>query len=76
MPRPIVTFHDTVTDTYESREMNDDEFAEFTAMQTQAQADAEAKATADAAAQAAKQAAIAKLAAIGLTADDVNALFG
>ena len=42
----------------------------------QAEADAKAKADADAAKAAAKDAAIAKLAAIGLTADDVNALLG
>ena len=40
------------------------------------EADAKAKADADAAKAAAKSRAIAKLAALGLTADDVNALLG
>ena len=67
---------DCTTGIQTEREQTPEEVAAQAAM-AQAQAD---KAAADAAAQAAKdaakQAAIAKLAAIGLTADDVNALFG
>ena len=67
---------DCTTGIQTEREQTPEEVAAQAAM-AQAQAD---KAAADAAAQAAKdaakQAAIAKLAAIGLTADDVNALLG
>ena len=59
-----------------TRELTADEIAAQAASAAQAQADADAKADADAAKAAAKDAAIAKLAAIGLTADDVNALLG
>ena len=57
-----------------TRELTADEIAAQAASAAQAQADADAKADADAAKAAAKDAAIAKLAALGLTADEVAAL--
>ena len=59
-----------------TRPLTAEEIAAQAAAQAQAEADAKAKADADAAKAAAKDAAIAKLAALGLTADDVNALLG
>lgn len=59
-----------------TRSMTADEIAARAAATAQAEADAKAKADENAAKEAAKQTAIAKLAAIGLTADDVNALLG
>ena len=59
-----------------TRPMTADELAAQAASAAQAVADAAAKADENAAKEAAKQTAIAKLAAIGLTADDVNALLG
>ena len=59
-----------------TRELTADEIAARAAATAQAEADAKAKADENAAKEAAKQTAIAKLAAIGLTADDVNALLG
>jgi hypothetical protein len=68
--RPMVRIHDLATDELIDREMNDDEYAEWEtqqAAQAQAQADAEAKA-------AAREETIAKLAALGLTPEDLAAL--
>lgn len=70
MTRPMIRIHDLSTDTITDREMNDPEFAQFEAEQaTQA-----TEAAAQAEAEAAKVAAQAKLAALGLTADDLKAL--
>jgi len=68
----MVRIHDTATDEVVDREMNDDEFAAWEIRQVeiaQAQADAEAQAAAKADAEA-------KLAALGLTTDDLKALLG
>lgn len=68
--RPMVRFHDLATDEVIDREMNDAEYAEWELQQAanaQAQAEAEAKA-------AAREATIAKLAALGLTPEDLAAL--
>ena len=70
MTRPIVRIHDTSTDQVIDREMNDAEFAQFKADEATQIAAAEAKAQADAV----KAAAQAKLAALGLTTDDLEAL--
>lgn len=70
--RPMVRFHDTATDEIIDREMNDEEYAEHK-LNLAAQAEAEAAALA---AAEAKTAAEAKLATLGLTADDLKALLG
>jgi len=70
MTRPLVRIHNTETDEVIDREMNDAEFAEYKADKATheaAVAEAEAKA-------AAKTAAEGKLAALGLTTDDLRAL--
>jgi hypothetical protein len=58
----------------ETREMNDDEFAQCQVDQAAAQALAAAQATADAAAQAKKDAAAAVLAKLGITQDVLDLL--
>ena len=68
--RPMVRIHDLSTDEIIDREMNDAEFAQYQAeklAQEASQAEAEAKAQA-------KTAAEGKLAALGLTTDDLRAL--
>jgi hypothetical protein len=70
MSRPTITIHDSVTDKIVTREMNDLEFAAYEAEVVNAQAEAQAKAQAEADKAAAKL----KLAALGLTTDDLKAL--
>jgi hypothetical protein len=70
MTRPIIRIHNTATDEVVDREMTDIEFAQYQADQDsnlQRKAEAEAKATA-------KTAAESKLAALGLTTQDLRAL--
>ena len=70
MTRPITRIHNTETDEVIDREMNDEEYEvyqEMNAMTEQSQAEAEAKENAKAAAES-------KLAALGLTTDDLRAL--
>jgi hypothetical protein len=67
MTKPIIRIHDLTTDEVIDREMTDAEYAE---LQTQ-QEDLVANETAQALA---KEAAVAKLAALGLTTDDLKAL--
>ncbi len=70
MTKPIVRIHDLATDEIIDREMTDAEFAAYEAdkaAQVAAQAEAEAKAQAKAKAEG-------KLAALGLTTDDLRAL--
>lgn len=70
--RPMVRIHDLATDEVIDREMNDDEYADHEArLAAQAEAEAAALAAAEA-----KTAAEAKLATLGLTADDLKALLG
>jgi len=70
MTRPMIRIHDLATDEVIDREMNDAEFAEhnanlqlLAAKEAQAEAKAQAKATAEG-----------KLAALGLTTNDLRAL--
>jgi ribosomal protein L16 Arg81 hydroxylase len=70
MTRPLVTIHNLESDEIIQREMNDSEFANYqkleeinSAKQAEAEAKAQAKATAEG-----------KLAALGLTTDDLRAL--
>lgn len=70
MTNPIIRIHNTETDEVVDREMNVDELTQYEADQTQA----EAIAVMQAKANAAKAAAQAKLAALGLTTDDLKAL--
>jgi hypothetical protein len=70
MTRPMIRIHNTATDEVVDREMTVAEFKQYEADQLAyelRQTEAEAKATAKAAAQA-------KLAAIGLTVEDLQAL--
>jgi hypothetical protein len=70
MSRPMIRIHNTETDEIIDREMNDGEFAQYEIDQANyqaRQAEAEAKAQA-------KIAAEGKLAALGLTTDDLRAL--
>jgi hypothetical protein len=70
MSKPIIRIHNVETDEVIDREMTDAEFAQYEADQAEAEAkaaEAEAKAEAKAAAQA-------KLAALGLTVEDLQAL--
>jgi len=70
MPKPIKVIHNVETGEIVEREMTDDELAQWEL--DKAAALAEKKARGDAIA--AKQAAEAKLAVLGLTADDLKAL--
>lgn len=70
MSNPTIRIHDLATGEVIDREMTNAEFEEYKAQQV---IDAEA-AQAIANAQAAKEAAQAKLAALGLTVDDLKAL--
>lgn len=68
--RPMVRFHDLATEEIIDREMDDAEYADWEmqqAAQVEAQAEAEAKA-------ALREATIVKLAALGLTPEDLAAL--
>jgi hypothetical protein len=70
MTKPMITLHDTQTNEVIYREMNNKEFAQYKLDQIQMQAieaEAQAKAQAKAEAQA-------KLAALGLTVEDLTAL--
>ena len=70
MTKPMIRIHNIETDEIIDREMNDDEFAQFKIRQAEnaaIQAEGEAKAQAKAAAEG-------KLAALGLTTDDLRAL--
>lgn len=70
MTRPIVRIHDTSTDLIIDREMTDVEFAQY----GEDKATQVALASAQAQADTDKAAAQAKLAALGLTTDDLAAL--
>ncbi len=70
MPNPIKVIHNVETGEIIEREMNADELAQWQADQESAQLVKEQ----EAAAAAKKAAAEAKLAALGLTADDLKAL--
>ena len=70
MAKPTIRIHNAETNEIIDREMTDAEFAQYKADQAEAeakQAEAQAKAEAKAAAQA-------KLAALGLTVEDLTAL--
>jgi DNA-binding NarL/FixJ family response regulator len=70
MPNPIMRIHNSETDEVIDREMNAEEFALYTARNKEIeaqQAEVEAKATA-------RASALAKLAALGLSADEIAAL--
>lgn len=70
MSRPTVTIHDVSTDEIIVREMNDTEFAQWEEQVLKQQEENAALA----AKKAAKETAQAKLAALGLTTDDLKAL--
>jgi len=70
MTNPMIRIHNTETNEIEDREMTN---AEFTAYKAE-QADAEAKATEKAAIEVARASALEKLAALGLSEDEVNGL--
>ncbi len=72
MSKPTIRIHDTATGKVIDREMTD---AEYVAWQAQ-QAQNEALLQAETAKQAARQTALNKLAALGLTADEIKALVG
>ena len=70
MSKPMIRIHNTETDEIIDREMNDEEFAQYEidrANYEAKKAEAEAKAQTKAAAEG-------KLAALGLTTDDLRAL--
>jgi hypothetical protein len=70
MTKPIVTIHNVETNEIEVREMNAKEIAELEANKKAG----DAVKAAEAKLEAAKEAAQAKLAALGLTTDDLKAL--
>lgn len=70
MTRPTISIHNTETDEIIVREYNDAEFAEYKANKAKLDADAAEAETKTAA----KTAAESKLAALGLTTDDLRAL--
>lgn len=70
MKKPMIRLHDADTNEVIDREMTDDEFAAY----QEEQAIVAAEVAELAKAKAAKEAAEAKLAALGLTTDDLKAL--
>ena len=70
MTNPMVRIHNTETNEIIDREMNDTEFAQY----KKDQAEAALKAEADAEAASKRETALFKLAALGLTTDDLAAL--
>jgi hypothetical protein len=70
MTKPMIRIHDVATNKVVDREMND---AEFSQLQIDIAA-SEAKAEEALAKESAKASALAKLAALGLTEDEVNGL--
>lgn len=70
MSKPIVKIHNAQTDEIIEREMTDDEFVDY----QQAIVDSDAARLKVEAAKIARQSALDKLAALGLTADEVAAL--
>jgi hypothetical protein len=70
MQRPLITIQNAQTNEIETREMNDQEFACYETIQLELATEAQAQLQT----QAAKAAAQAKLAALGLTTDDLKAL--
>lgn len=70
MTNPTVTIHDVLTENIIVREMNTTELADYQNLSEKALTEKEA----DLAKEAAKEAAQAKLAALGLTTDDLKAL--
>jgi hypothetical protein len=70
MPKPTIRIHNTATNEVIDREMTDDEFAKH----QEAQAYFTAQKAEEASRLAAKEAAQAKLAALGLTVEDLQAL--
>jgi aryl-alcohol dehydrogenase-like predicted oxidoreductase len=72
MTKPTVRIHNLETDQIIDREMTDHEFAEYTADQAQEKVKAEK----EAALELAKTTAQAKLAALGLTEDEILAITG
>ena len=71
---PIAVEVNCETGEVTERPLTAEEIAAQVAAQAQAEADAKAKADADAAKESAKAVALAKLAVLGLTADDVAAI--
>ena len=74
MTKPMIRIHDVTTDEVIDREMTDAEFEIYQAEQAIYAAEAAARAEAEAVKEATKQAAQAKLAALGLSTDDLKAL--
>ena len=68
--KPIIKIHDIKTNEILEREMNAEEFAQFTLDKAKSDADKKTEATKEAA----KVSASEKLAALGLTSDDLKAL--
>lgn len=69
MANPIIRIHDTATNIVTDREMTDAEYAQYQADKAETQAKAEAQTAKDVA----RQAVLNKL---GLTSDELAALFG
>lgn len=74
MSRPTIKIHNATTDEVVEREMNDEEFAQFELDQKNWQKKEELRAKVEATEQLAKSQAEEKLAALGLTIDDLKAL--
>jgi hypothetical protein len=70
MTKPMITIHNAATGEIIEREMTSEELAQLAIDQTNLQAQKQAEAQTETA----KAAATAKLAALGLTADDLKAL--
>ena len=72
MAKPMIRVHDMATDEIIDREMNEEEFTAYKADKVEA----EARAKAEADKVAAKASAQAKLAALGLTEEEVASILG
>ena len=70
----MIKIHNIATDEVELREMNDAEYNKWLEDNAKAEAKAEAQAQAEAEAQTKRTTALAKLEALGLTVDDLEAL--
>ena len=74
--RPTIAIHNVETGKTDIREMNDEEFAQYEADKKASEARIKAEAKAQAEKEAARQSAIEKLAALGLTEAEIQALAG
>jgi hypothetical protein len=76
MTNPLIQIHDVSSDLVEVREMNETELEEWETIQKASKLEADQLIQAQAEAQATKQSVTNKLAALGLTPEEISAITG